>query len=233
VSPPAEVAEPDEAAIAAYLSNRLDPAHAEAFESYCLTHPEFGRRVELDLYLKVGFEHLDGPGHARRVTHRRRMVMAIAAGLVLILVGGLLLVPREHAVSLLAYRSASEVPAQLLSGPRMSVTLLRLREGSAVHRVLAPRDAKVVAVRIAPDSPAGALGYLIVATVESGMIPHSVRMDQLHANADGYIVLYLPLGSIIGQTLRFAVTPSPSKGAEPLSFQLQLAYAEAAPIGAP
>ena len=83
MSGPDERDPPDQATVAAYLANRLDETGAEAFESYCLRHPDFARRVELDLIFKVGLRQMQGPDPVRRTGHRRRRMLAIAAGLVL------------------------------------------------------------------------------------------------------------------------------------------------------
>jgi hypothetical protein len=220
---------PDEATVAAYLSNRLDPSRAEDFEAYCLRHPDFARRVELDLFLKVGFKQIQAPDRVRRAGQRRRTMLAIAAGLILVVGCGLLLLRTVHPGALLAYRSAREVPASLLSGPRVSVTLIRLRGDSAVHRIVAPRRAGALAVRVAPDSPPGPLGYTMRVALESAVIPRSVTLDNLRPDADGYIEMYLPLATLAGQTLRIAVNPSPAKGTQPLSFRLQVSNAEDVP----
>ncbi len=220
---------PDEATVTAYLSNRLDPSRAEAFEAYCLRHPDFARRVELDLFLKVGFKQIQAPGGVWRTGHRGRTMLAIAAGLTLVVACGLLLLRTVHPGALLAYRSAMEVPAPLLSGPRVSITFIRLRGDAAVHRIAAPRRAGVLAVRVAPDSPPGRLGYTMNVAVESAVIPRSVTLDGLHPDADGYLEMYLPLATLAGQTLRIALNPSPAKGTQPLLFRLQVSHAENVP----
>ena len=187
---------PDEATVTAYLSNRLDPGRAEAFELYCLRHPDFARRVELDLSLKAGFRQIRPPDSVRRTGHRR-ILLATAAGLVLVVGCGVLLLRTVHPGALLAYGSATEVPAPLLSGPRVSVTLIRLRGDSAVHRIVAPRRAGALAVRVAPDSPPGPLGYTMNVALESAVIPRSVTLDSLHPDADGYVEIYVPLATIV------------------------------------
>ena len=214
----------DEATVAAYLSNRLDPQRAEAFEAYCLSHPDFARRVELDVFLKVGMKQLHGQNAPRYTGHRRRMGLAIAAGLTLIVGCGLLLLSRTHTSALSAYRSATEVPSQLLAGPRVSATLIRLRGDSTVRRVTAPRGAGVLRVRVAPDSPPGPRGYAIGVTVEPRIISRTVTLDDLHADADGYLEMFLPLGAVAGQTLEVTVASSPPTGEAPISFRLQVAY---------
>jgi hypothetical protein len=233
VSDPAEQEPPDEATVAAYLSNRLDPASAEAFEAYCLHHPAFARRVEADLLFKVGLKQIQGSDLVRRTRHRRRIGLAIAAGVTLLLAGGLLLIPQLRPGSLVAYRSATEVPASLLSGPRVTLTLIRLRDGSAVHRVTAPLQAAVLGIRVLPDSPPGRLGYTVGIALEHEVLRQSVTLDALQPDANGYIEVYLPLAGLVGQTLRITVNPSPATGTESPSFRVQVANPEGAPADAP
>ena len=222
---------PDQATVTAYLANRLGQADAEAFEAYCLRHPDFARRVELELILKVGLRQTQGPDQVQRTRYRRRTLLAIAAGLVLLVGGGLLLFAPVHPGAPLAYRSATEVPAPLLAGPRVSVTLIRLREGSDVHRVIALREAGVLAVRVAPDSSPGRQGYAMAIALES-VIPHSVTLDNLLPDANGYIQVYLPLASVAGKSLKISVNPFPATGSDSVSFRVQVQYAPNTPVDA-
>jgi hypothetical protein len=217
---------PDQATVAAYLSNRLDSSDAEAFEIYCLRHPEFARHVELDLQFKLGLQQIQKTDPVRHTGRRRGILFAIAACVVLVVCATLLLIPRVAPGALLAYRSTTEVPQSLLAGPRVSATLIRVRNGTAAHRIPAPRGAGILAVRIAPDSPPGRLGYILGIAPESVVISRPTTLDDLHPDADGYINVYLPIAAAVGRTLRITVNPSPTTGADPISFRLQVTYAE-------
>jgi hypothetical protein len=217
---------PDEATVAAYLANRLTSTAAEAFEAYCLRHPDFARRVELDLLFKEGFRRMQGPEAVRHTGHRRHIILGLAAGLALVVGGGFLLLPSVHPGAPLAYRSAEQVPSLLSSGPRLNITLIRLRGDSGVHRIVAPQRAGLLTIRVAPDAPPGRLGYSMGVALEPAVIPRSVTLDNLHADADGYIKMYLPLAALVGQTFKVTVNPAPATGAESLSFRVQVAYEE-------
>ncbi len=225
----AEHQPPDEATVAAYLSNRLDPSREQVFEAYCLRHPDFARRVELDLFLKVGLRQIQGMDGKRRASPTRRTVLAIAAGLAVVVGCGLLLRHPSHPGALVAYQSETELPPALLSRPRVPVTLIRLRASSSIHQIIAPRDSGVLAVRVAPDSPPGRLGYTVSVTPERAVTPGTVTLDNLRADADGYIDLYLPVAALVGQTFRITVNPAPGAEAESLSFRVQVAYPRHAP----
>jgi hypothetical protein len=220
---------PDLATIAAYLSNRLDPSDAEAFELYCLRHPDFARQVELDLQFKRGLQQIHKTDRTRHTDRRRHILFALAACVALVVCGTLLLLPRGYPAELLAYRSMTEVPQTLLAGPRVSMTLIRVRDGTGAHTVAAPRGAGILAVRIAPDSAPGRMGYVVGIGPESTLMSQPTTLDDLHPDADGYINMYLPVAAVVGRTLRITVNPSPAAGTDALSFRLQVTYAENAP----
>jgi hypothetical protein len=229
VSATLEQEPPDQATVAAYLSNRLDPSDAEAFEIYCLRHPDFARQVELDLQFKMGLQQIQKTDQRRHTGRRRRVLFAWAACLVLVVCGSLLLIPRVRPVSLVAYRSMTEAPQSLLTGPRVSMTLIRVRDGTGARTIAAPRGAGILALRIAPDSPPGRLGYILGIGPESTIISRPTILDDLHLDADGYIDVYLPVAAVAGHTLRITVNPSPAAGTDALSFRLQVTYAENTP----
>jgi hypothetical protein len=208
---------PDQATIAAYLANRLDAAQAAAFEAYCLRHPEFARGVELDLYLRVGLKEV----HRANARRRWRFGLGIAATVLLILAGAFLSIGERHTQPLIAYRSVTDVPASFQAGAQVSITLLRLRDSSAVRQIVAPRHANMVILRVLPDGPAGRLGYSVTLTRESSLRSQTLTIEGLGVNSDGYLELYLPLAALVGHTLAVAVTPAPdSGGASPLRVQI-------------
>lgn len=214
---------PDDATVRAYLSNRLQGARAEAFEAFCLGHPEFSRRVEMDLYLTKGLRHLRDESAAKSIRPARRIGFAMAAALTAVVACGLLLLARAHPLALTAYRTATDVPAALLAGPRVGITLVSLREPATEHRVVVPAGAGVVALRVMPNSAAGAAGYAIRVALDSALIARSVRLDGLKADNDGFIEVYLPVADIVGHTLRVTVTPAPTPGTAPLELRLRVA----------
>jgi hypothetical protein len=224
-----EYTPPDEATVSAYLANTLDAGQAEAFEAYCLRHPDFARRVESDLYLRKGLRQIQEPAVGQRARSGRWVTVAAAAGLTLIVACGLLLFSRAHPLALAAYRSASDVPAAFLSGPRLGITLIRLREGPKEHRIVAPQGTGVLTVRVMPDSPPGPSGYAMEIAFASSVVARSVTVDKLKADPDGFVEIYLPVAAVVGHTLKVTVTPAPTQGGTPLSFRLQVASSSNTP----
>ncbi len=188
---------PDEATVRAYLSNHLQGPRAEAFEAFCLGHPEFSRRVEMDLYLTTGLRRIREASVADSTRPSRRIGLAMAAGLTTVVACGLLLLSRTHPLALTAYRAATDVPAALRSGPRVGITLVSLREPTVEHRVIVPAGAGVIALRVMPNSVAGASGYAIGVALESTVIARSATVDGLQADHDGFIEIYLPVAYIV------------------------------------
>jgi hypothetical protein len=217
-----EQTSPDEATVRAYLVNILDTARALAFEDYCLGHPHFARRVEMDLYLTRGFRHIQEASAVQRTRPPRHVMFAVAASLTLIVVCALLLL-HTHPLTLVAYRAAPDVPSALRSGPGVSITLVSLRERSREHQVVSPQDTGVLALRVMPDSPPGPSGYVMGVALESAVIARSVTVDKLKADNDGFVEIYLPLAAVVGHTLRVTVTPAPGPRTPPLVFRLRVA----------
>jgi hypothetical protein len=122
-----------------------------------------------------------------------------------------------------AYRSATDIPAALLSGPRVGLTLVSLRERTAEHRVMVPEGTGVLVLRVMPDSPAGPSGYAIAVAPESALMNRPVSVDGLQADSDGFVKVYLPVAAIVGRTLRVTVTPEPAPDAPALEFRLRIA----------
>jgi hypothetical protein len=68
-----------------YVCGRMSEREAQAFEDYCVAHPEFARQVELEQRLKAGITHVARGSTAEfvRSNHPLRWKMAAAAGIVL------------------------------------------------------------------------------------------------------------------------------------------------------
>lgn len=108
-----------------YLSGRMGETESQAFEEYCLNHPEFARQVEFEQRLKAGIAQV-----ARHNTQEfvraepRRSWLGIAAALVLTLLGGLLawhfVQPTERPPAL-----AAVVPGSEPTGTLMRLALVR------------------------------------------------------------------------------------------------------------
>ncbi len=160
---------------------------------------------------------------------QRRIVLGMAAAGVLIVGGSLLALQRGRIGPLSAYRSEREVPRQLMAGPRVSATLIRLRDGSDVHRITTPRGAGVVRLRFAADTPPDPLGYSVHVALEPRVLPRSVSLENLHPDNDGYLEMYLALSDLAGRTLHVTVTPASPQGPKPLSFRVHFEYSDTHP----
>jgi hypothetical protein len=217
---------PDEATVVAYLGNQLSEAQAEAFEIYCLDHPEFARMVELDLTMKRGLREIGMRDLKPRAALRYRPPWAMAAGLAAVIGCGLLLVWSPWRDSLVTYLNPSEVPLQLRAGVHVGVTLLRLRGSDATHRVVVPRRTGVLELKIYPDTSAGRDGYSAGIALDSIVGRRSAVLHPLHADADGFLELYLPLSEVVGHTLKITLSSDVDSSAAPApAFRLQVVAA--------
>jgi hypothetical protein len=217
---------PDEATVAAYLNNQLPEPQAEAFEMYCLDHPEFARMVELDLTMKRGLREIGMRDPKPRATLWYRPPWAMAAGLAAVIGCGLLLAWSPWRASLVAYRSPSEVPLQLRAGVHVGVTLLRLRGSDATHRSAVPRGTGVLELKIYPDTSPGTDGYSAGIALDSIVGKRSVVLNHLRTDADGFLELYLPLSDVVGHTLNITLASDADSSAAPApAFRLQVVAA--------
>jgi hypothetical protein len=215
---------PDEATVAAYLSHKLPTEQADAFEIYCLEHPQFARKVELDLTFKRGLREIGlrnlQPGPSTRFWPRPALAASVAA----VAACGLLLVvgPRWRD-SLVVYRSATEVPSALRTDTHFGVTLVHLRGAQPPHRIVAPGRNGVLELRLYPDASPGRQGYSARIAYDSMVRSRSVILTQLRADSAGYIEMYLPLSEVADRTLKITLSPDPDpSGSPPPAFLLQI-----------
>ncbi len=215
---------PDETTVAAYLGNQLPESQAEAFEIYCLNHPDFARKVELDLCMKRGLREIGTRGLESRPVFRFRPQWAIAASLAAVIIGSVLLLGWSHwHAGLITYRNLNEVPLELRTGVQFDVTMLRLRGADAVHRVAAPRGNGVLKLKIFPDTSPGPQGYSAAIVRDSIVNSRAVVLNQLHPDADGYLELYMPLSDVVGHKLKITLAPDTDRSvATTPAFQLQV-----------
>jgi hypothetical protein len=213
---------PDEATVAAYLGNQLPEPQAEAFEIYCLDHPEFARKVELDLWFKRGLREI---GIRPRTAFRFPQPWTMAASLGAVVLCGLLLLAWSYRhVGLIAYHNPGEMPLQLRTGIHFDVTLVRLRGPDATHRVVAPRGNGVLDLKIFPDTSSGQQGYTAAIRLDSGLGSRPVIVKQLRTDANGFLEVYLPLSEVVGHTLTISLASDADGAAAPApAFQLQIA----------
>jgi hypothetical protein len=217
---------PDEQTVAAYLGNQLPGPQAEAFEIYCLDHPEFARKVELDLSIKRGLREIGVGNPAPPAAVRQWPRWAMAAGLAAVVGCGLLLGWSHGHTGLVAYRDASEIPLPLRAGVQVSVTFLRLRGSEAPHRVVVPRHTGVLELKIYPDTASGQNGYSANIVRDTLVGTRSVALKQLRTDPEGFLELYMPLSEVVGHTLDITLASDAANAATPMpAFRLQVVAA--------
>jgi hypothetical protein len=207
---------PGEAVVADYLANRLSDAEAQAFEIYCLEHPDFAREVERELAIKTGMRQahqsvaqVSVPTHKRRY---RRWPLTLAASVVA-LASAVLIVQYviDKRPALVAFSSTTDVPDQLKRSAVSQVWLVRVRGNSAATQVSAPA-AGVVEIRLLPgkDSKSGDYSVQISAEPPSSTKPLTVR--HLKQATDGYLQLYVPAKQMLGRTWLISVAEGGDSG---------------------
>ena len=215
---------PDEATVAAYLGNELSEPEAEAFEIYCLDHPEFAQKVEMDLCMRRGLREIGIPAVKPPTAAPLRPLWALAAGLGAVVVCGLLIYSWSHfGGRLVAYRNPHEIPLQLRGGSPIEVTFLRLRGSAARQQIVVPGRSGLLKLRIYPDTPVGREEYSARIVLDPVATARSVNLEHLRADAEGFVELYLPLADVVGHTLNITLVTDgdPSATTGP-GFQLQV-----------
>jgi hypothetical protein len=200
---------PGETVVADYLANRLSETEAQAFELYCLEHPDFARDVEHELALKTGMsEAHQSPAPVSVPTHKRhypRWRLALAAS-VAVLAGAVLIVQlvMDKQPPLVAFTSTVDVPDQLKRSAVSQIWLVRVRGNRAATQVLATADG-VVEIHLLPDKDSKSGDYSVQISAESPSSTHPLTVRHLRTAADGYLTLYVPASQMVGRTWLISV----------------------------
>jgi hypothetical protein len=146
-----------------YIAGRLGESEAEAFEEYCLAHPEFARRVEYEQRLKAGITQIAQGSTAEfvRSNHPLRWSLAAAAGLLLAVFSIFYLWNHPLAVTSRPIMAAVQTDAQR-NGASMRLALVRGTDS-------------------APTLQTGIVRVEIVGLFDLG-VHYSVALDKLEQN---------------------------------------------------
>lgn len=114
-----------------YVAGRLSEAEAQAFEEYCLAHPEFAKQVEYEQRLKAGIVQVARGSTAEfvRSNHPLRWSLAAAAGLLLAIVSIFYLWNHPLAVTTRPVMAAVNTDAQR-NGSSLRLALVRGTESA-------------------------------------------------------------------------------------------------------
>jgi hypothetical protein len=195
---------PGEAEIADYLANRLSEAEAQAFELYCLEHPDFAQLVEREIALKIGMRQTAAASVQPSITsHYRglgRWPVALAASIVVIVCAMLAVrYSMERQTRLVAFTSAVEMTDNLRGAPVSLVNLLRVRGHESTTQVSASVNG-VIELRLLPDSISSVRGYSLQIAREGASPRQSFIVRNLKSTTDGFVQVYLPAKQMIGGT---------------------------------
>jgi hypothetical protein len=201
---------PGEGLVADYLANRLNEAEAQAFELYCLEHPDFAREVEGELALKTGLrEAHKSVAKVSALTPRRRVgrwPLAFAAT-VAVLASAFLIVQHlmERPTPLVAFASTADVPDSLRRSVVSHVSLLRVRGIDPSTQVSVAANS-VVEIRLLPDLDSKSGDYTIQISAESASSIKPLTVRNLRPEVDGFLQFYLPASQMLGRTWSISVS---------------------------
>lgn len=200
---------PAETVIADYLANRLNEAEAQAFELYCLEHPDFARDVERELALKTGLRRATqsvaqvraptpGRRHGRWALALAACVAALGSAVVFIQYS------KNTQPALVAFTSEVDLPDQLRRSAVSQLRLVRVRGNDTVTQVSASANG-VVEIRLLPDLDSKSGGYSVQISAEQPSSTKPLVVRNLSPAADGYLQLFVPANQMIGRTWLISV----------------------------
>jgi hypothetical protein len=135
--------------VARYAQGRLEGAELEAFEEYCLLHPEVAEQVQTDRALLLGLQALEPK---RQVT--RRPIYALAAGIALVVAGAVLWTTVRGPADTALYALGDALPAEATRRITNPLRVVRVRDETA-QTLTVPMDATAAALDIEPAATHG------------------------------------------------------------------------------
>jgi hypothetical protein len=148
----------DQHLVARYLADQLSDTEREAFEAYCLEHPELFREIEMAARIKGGFARLEKSGELGAVLEKPgfgSFVMRHAASLAAIGVGVALLLGAVYSLRVPAMgASVAEVSGRFRDVLPLAAeyAIERKRDSGAVDRhIELPAHPSVIHLRVLPD----------------------------------------------------------------------------------
>jgi hypothetical protein len=114
-----------------YVAGRLGKEEAEAFEAYCVGHPDFAKQVEFEQRLRDGIREVAAGSTAEfvRANHPMRWKLALAASVVLVVAGALFMWQRATPAAPAPFLAAVTTDAER-SGPSLRLALVRGMDSS-------------------------------------------------------------------------------------------------------
>ena len=185
--------------VARYAQGKLTGPELEAFEEFCLMHPEVAKQVAADRNLIEGLRGMEEPAPAR--ASRGWLPYALAAGLAALAAVAFSSYFRAHGTAgLLA--AATTPPAVAGTHPAGPFRVVRLRSGS-VQTFQVPRGTNSIMLDIEPSDTAGAtaIDVTLLANVEEKWEPRG-SLSRLPARADGTFALTVQVTTLEGELLR-------------------------------
>jgi hypothetical protein len=197
---------PSERVVADYVANRLSEAEAQAFELYCLDHPDFAQHVEREVALKAGMRQAKGAENAKVSavpSPKRRYLswpLALAASVVIIISAVVVYqYSSKSPPGLVAFKSLNEVTNQLRHAAVSEIRLVRVRGADSVTRVSVPTEG-LVDIRLLPDVPSNSGVYSIRIAAEPPLSISALVVRDLKPDANGYLQLYVAAAPLVGHS---------------------------------
>jgi hypothetical protein len=215
-----------------YLAGQLSDEEQQAYEALLVSHPEVLRELEATARLKVGLARLRDRGELDGLLRssavigpmawlHRPALIAVAASLALAVVGALMWRDTMTRGDML-YASLGALQGHAAASRSLVAhyTLMRTRSANPEVLISPPPPGQALEVRIWPDIPAGAGGYLVqLYRVQADGTPEGRALagsGVLQPGADAFITVYADSSLLREGRYQFKVSAAgPSAAASP------------------
>lgn len=204
--------------VARYVRGGLSDAERDAFEEFCLMNPETAHDVAADRALLSGLKRAQDPGRIRRRVGIHPL--ALAAGIAILVVGGVYLFWRGQSTPLLQVHAGID-PS--IHGQILRVNLMTLRN-PGVQRVELSPEQRFVELRVYPDPIAPTHEYTVsVSGTVGDRIVAAATLDRLTPDTNDDDALVLVVGTAKREDAELQIKISGPHG-EAGEFKLQITH---------
>ena len=180
-----------------YLADQLSDEEREAFEAYCLAHPEILNDLEAVARLKLGLQALDRSGELNSLMHGRKRVwrLAIAAAVAAVVIAASVILVRPVAKRPLLASLPSALTDEA-GKPLPVITkryVMRMRSGAYDVQLQVPADRQAIELRILSQQSASTDRYALeMSRIDEMQPPRPIGdLEHLTVGPDGYVAVYL------------------------------------------
>ena len=191
--------------VARYARGSLSEQEREAFEDYCVLHPEVAEQVKTDRALIEGMRELEGARTGKRESSPHKRVWAMAAGLVALGALGLWLL--QGARKDLVMYAASPMRIEELQGQLSGALRIVQTRGSIVIAPEPGQPMLLLHLVVPPEAPRATFRVQLVQQAGNVEVDRAVvEQDAVTFNDERVIPIIIDSRKLLGEHLRMEVS---------------------------